>query len=119
MESLEIRNLKLEINAEEYSLLRSFVHYPEIISMSAKNYSPNLLCNYLYELSQKYNTFYNKHRILDNVNSGKWTMDSDDLDQNTEQKSPVTGFRLALTSATGQILRNGLSLLGIQAPEKM
>lgn len=99
----DISNLRFELNDEEIKLLRTFTRFLEVISMSAKNYSPNLLCNYLYDLAQKYNSFYNTHGILE------------ERTKDTEK----SGFRLALTSATGQILKNGLNLLGIQTPEKM
>ena len=94
-----------KLNAEELLLLRSFIHYPEVVEDAAKNYSPNLLCNYLFELAQKFNTFYDKHRILDSGVKGK--------------RHEIKEFRLALTAATGQILKNGLNLLGIKSPEKM
>jgi arginyl-tRNA synthetase len=125
---LKIGNLKLEINEEEKSILRSLSQYPGVISMSAKMYSPNLLCNYLYDLAQKFNLFYSKHRIIENVNSGQWPVDSgtkrspkpDNRQPNTETRQPTTGnFRLALTAATGQVLKNGLNLLGINTPERM
>lgn len=87
-----------DINEEELKILRSLVRFSEVIETAAKNYSPNLLCNYLYDLAQKFNTFYNKYRIIDSDN---------------EQ------FRLVLTQGTGQVLENGLKLLGIQSPEKM
>ena len=45
----DIENLNLK--KEELLLLRSFIHFSEIILMSAKNYSPNILCNYLYDLA--------------------------------------------------------------------
>ena len=54
-----------KINKEELALLRSFPHFSEVIITASKNYSPNLLCNYLYDLAQKFNTFYNSCRILD------------------------------------------------------
>lgn len=87
-----------QINHEEELVLRCLVHFPEIIESAAKNYSPNLLCNYLYELASKYNTFYNKHRILG---------------------SESEKLRLALTAAAGSVLKTGLNLLGIQTPEHM
>jgi arginyl-tRNA synthetase len=93
----------IQLNQEELNLLRTFIRYSEIITTSAENYAPNLLCNYLYELAHKFNTFYQKHTILE-----KRTKDKE-----------LSQFRLALTSATGQILKNGLNLLGIKAPEKM
>jgi arginyl-tRNA synthetase len=89
---------KSSSNQEELILLRTFSQFPEIIISAAKNYSPNLLCNYLYRLSQEFNTFYNIHKIIASDNKA---------------------FRLALTFATGQVLKTGLTLLGIEAPEKM
>jgi len=94
--SSKIINSKLEI--EETLLLRHLTKFPEIIISSAENFAPNTLCNYLYELTQKYNSFYNAHKIIG--------------DENEE-------FRLALTLGTSTILRNGLTLLGIKAPERM
>lgn len=86
-------------NPEELAVMRSLIKFPEVIADAAEKYSPNLLCTYLYDLAQKFNTFYNMHRIL-----------------NSNAHKP---FRLALTEATGIIIQKGLSILGIQAPEKM
>jgi len=55
----------------------------------------------LYDLAQKYNSFYNKCSIL--------------KAESEEQKN----FRLWLTKVTGEILKRGLGMLGIEAPEKM
>lgn len=106
--NLDIEALRdMELNAEELAIMRTFVHFHGIIITAAKNYSPNLLANYLYDLAQKYNTFYNMHRIVDA--SAK----------DNAQSAKVQEFRIALTQATGQILKHGLKLLGIEAPEKM
>lgn len=83
---------------EEKELLQTLIHFPEVVFNATQSYSPNLVCNYLYDLASSYNTFYSKHKILG---------------------SETEEFRVELTSATGQVLKNGLSLLGIQAPEKM
>lgn len=88
----------INFSPEELALLRSFAQFSGIICDAAKNYSPNLLCEFLYDLAQKYNSFYNKHKIIGSENER---------------------FRLAVTAATGQILQNGLKLLGIETPEKM
>ena len=87
-----------KLNNEEMTILRSLARFSEVIETAAKSYSPNLLCNYLYDLAQKYNNFYNKDRII--------ASDNED-------------FRLALTFGVGQVLKNGLKLLGIQTPERM
>ncbi len=96
------KNIKVDtsstLNTEEVSTLRHLSRLPEIISIAAKTYSPNILCEYLFQLAQKYNAFYNKNRIIASDNEN---------------------FRLALTKGVGQILKNGLNLLGIQAPERM
>jgi arginyl-tRNA synthetase len=68
---------------------------------AAERYSPNLVCNFLFETAGRFNTFYNQHSILSADNKDK------------------KAFRLILTQATGQILKNGLGLLGIEAPERM
>jgi arginyl-tRNA synthetase len=94
----QMENGKWRINDEELAVLRSLIKFSDVIEMSAKLYSPNLLCNYLYDLASKFNTFYNKYRILG---------------------GEAENFRLSLTFATGQVLKNGLKILGIQTPEKM
>jgi len=93
-----MENGKWKINHEESLVLRSLIRFEEVIELSAKSYSPNLLCNYLYDLAQKYNHLYNSHKILG---------------------SEAEEFRLALTNGTGQVLKNGLKILGIETPEKM
>jgi len=82
-------------NSEEQAILRWIYRFPEVVLESAKSLSPNLIGNFLYELAQKYNTFYNKHRVIGN------------------------DLRLGLTMATAKIIKNGLYLLGIKAPVKM
>jgi arginyl-tRNA synthetase len=86
---------------EEVSLLRAIHRFPEVIEEAAKSFSPNLLCNYLFDLAQKFNLFYQKHKILQS--------------RIQSQKE----FRLQLTQAVGQVIKNGLYLLGIKAPERM
>jgi arginyl-tRNA synthetase len=86
------------LSNEELGLLRTFYRFPEVIVEAAENFSPNLLCNFLFDLAQKFNLFYDKQKIIGSGNEK---------------------FRLVLTAAVGQILKNGLGLLGIEALEKM
>ncbi len=86
------------LDSGEIAVLRSLAKFRDVIETSAKLYSPNLLCNYLYDLAQKYNSFYDKDKIIGGENEG---------------------FRLALTSGTAQVLKNGLKILGIDTPERM
>ncbi len=93
-----IKNDNWMMSDQEQAVLRLLVHFSEVVEASALNYSPNLLCNYLYDLAQKFNTFYNADKIIGSDNED---------------------FRLALTIGTAQILKNGLKLLGIESPDKM
>jgi len=83
---------------EEISILRTIYKFPEIVEDAAREFSPNLLCNFLFDLCQKFNLFYDKQRIIGSENED---------------------FRLLLTAAVGQVLKNGLRILGIEALEKM
>ena len=85
-------------NKEEETVLRALRKFPEIIQQAADNFSPNLVCNFVFDLAQKYNLFYEKNPIL-----------------SAESKN----FRIALTKAVLQLLENSLNLLGIEIPEKM
>jgi arginyl-tRNA synthetase len=88
-----------QLNQEELAVLRAIYRYPEVIAEAAKNFNPSLICTYLYDLACTYNTFYNKHSIL--------------------KAGTQIDFRLMLTAATAQVLKNGLNLLGIKTVEKM
>lgn len=89
-----------ELASEERELLRLLVRFDEIVEESALRYSPNIVATYLFDLAQTFNLFYQKHQIL-------------------KAETPVKGFRLALTSTTGNTLKQGLYLLGIQSPPSM
>ncbi|MEX2007276.1 MAG: arginine--tRNA ligase [Candidatus Levyibacteriota bacterium] len=91
-----IQNSKLE--QEEIEIIRMLSKFPEVVEEAGDKFAPSTLCNYLFELSQKFNLFYQKHKIIGG--------DSEE-------------FRLLLTKAVGQVIKNGLYLLGIQSPEKM
>jgi arginyl-tRNA synthetase len=95
----QISNFKLE--SEEVLLLRAMYRFPEVVEEAGEKFSPNILCNYLFDLCQKFNIFYQKLPI---INPGV---------------IETQEFRLGLTMAVGQIIKNGLYLLGIAAPERM
>lgn len=91
----------ITFKAEDFLVLRKLSKFPEVVEQVARELLPNLLCNYLFELSQNFNTFYEKAPIL------------------SETDENLKAFRLQLISATAQVLNNGLFLLGIDAPEEM
>ena len=119
--SLEMTN-KRQFNIEELLVLRLIYRYPEIVATAAEKYAPNVLCEYLYDLASAFNTFYNKHTIL---GVAKHEVKSQSIRQAQDEKSKVKNegtvsqFRILLTSATAQVLKNGLHLLGIETLEKM
>ena len=88
------------LKEEERELLTTFHQFPDIVYEAAKQYSPNLIANYLFDLSQKFNLFYQKHKII-------------------ETEEPSRHFRLLLTKSTGEIIKKGLDLLGIKTVDKM
>lgn len=87
-------------NRKELNLVRELIIFPEIVEKAGKNYSPNLICNYLFKLAQTFNNFYESVPVLK---------------ANLEAQES----RLALVKATTQVIENGLKLLGIEVPEKM
>lgn len=94
----EKESISKPLDEKEKLIARVLVHYPEILENAAKNYSPHILASYLFELAQTFNNFYNSERVLGG---------------NRE------GIRLLLTMAAGQVIKNGLSIFGIEAPERM
>lgn len=85
----------------ESPLLRYIYRFPEALDDAAENYSPNLICNYLFELAQRFNSFYDKAPII------------------KAESEELKALRLALTSATAQVVKNGLTILGIETPERL
>jgi arginyl-tRNA synthetase len=96
------RKLKIEkLKKEEIEILREIYKFPEIIQEAAEKFSPNLICNFVFDLAKKYNLFYDLYPIL-----------------KAEDKE-TKNFRLILTKSVSQIIKNSLSLLGIDVPQKM
>jgi len=113
------------ISSEEMALLRSFYQFEEVIIESARQFSPHILCLYLFTLAQKFNLFYQKHRIL--TDNSQPTTDNRQLTTNNQKtneeisnlQSQISNFRVFLTVVTAQILKTGLNLLGIEVLRKM
>ncbi len=94
-------NSESNLNVDEQNVLRKLQFFAEIVEVISENYFPNLLCNYLFELAQIYNSFYENNSVI-----AAETEDSKTL-------------RMQISKATAQVLKNGLALLGIDAPEEM
>lgn len=90
----------IELAKEERSLMLLLLRFDEVVTFAAQTLSPNVITAYLFDLAQAFNLFYQKCPILKAANSQKMC-------------------RLHLTKTTGETLKKGLYLLGIQAPERM
>ena len=89
----------ITLNDLEKSLLNKLAEFSKVVARASQEFAPHHLCTYLFELASLFNSFYNKHQILN---------------------SPLERhFRLQLVEAVAIILQQGLNLLGIKTLEKM
>ena len=84
----------------EQTLLVNLSRYPEVVEAAANAYEPHQLTYYLRDLAQDFHTFYDAHKIL-----------IDDAE--------LRNARLSLSVVCQQVLRNGLTIIGVSAPEVM
>jgi arginyl-tRNA synthetase len=89
------------VEPEEIALLRKLQLFPEVVASAMTEYRVNTIANYLHDLAALFNSFYTKHQVLDAP---------------TPEKRIA---RLQLIAAVAQVLKNGLAILGIEAPERM
>ncbi|MBJ7575319.1 arginine--tRNA ligase [Luteimonas sp. MC1828] len=87
-------------SAATHLLITAISRWPELLAVAGQLLEPHLVAQYLLELAQAFQTYYNDHQFL---------VDDGDLRDG----------RLALALATRQVLANGLDVLGVQAPEAM
>ena len=87
-------------NWEIVELEKILYRFPEIVSRSAEKFEPHHIATYLIDLARTFNTYYGSTKIVDKDNT-------------------FSPYRVALTESFSFVLRSGLYLLGIQAPEKM
>jgi len=97
---LRIINYELPNNWEVTEIEKLLYRFPEIILKSAEEFEPHYIANYLIELARFYNTYYGNTKIVDK----------------DDRTSP---YKVALTLAFASVIKNGLYILGIKAPEKM
>jgi arginyl-tRNA synthetase len=88
------------VSEHEAALLARLMEYPETVEDAARDLAPHLIAFYLRELAAAFHSYYNATRLL-----------VDD--------PAVKLARLALAAAVREVLRNGLALLGVSAPERM
>ena len=89
------------LDPKERDVIKQLTRFAEIVEKASISFAPNLLCEYLFELSKKFNTFYNDLSVL-----------------NADNKE-TKNFRLSLCLAVCGVIKEGLWLLGIDVPERM
>lgn len=86
--------------SQEKELVAQLMNFHQVVQQATEQYRPSVLTSYLYDLSRAYNSFYAECPV-------------------GSASEPVRSSRLMLSKATALTLKKGLSLLGIEAPEKM
>jgi arginyl-tRNA synthetase len=97
---LKDADLSALTSPHEQALLRRLADFPDELAVAARELAPHLITFYLKELAAQFHSYYNAEQFL--------------VDDPVLRRA-----RLALVVATGQVVRNGLSVLGVSAPEKM
>lgn len=89
------------INEKEQTLIQLLADFDAVVRQAGTEFSPAVIANYLYNLVKEYNQFYHDYSIL-----GK-------------EGESANALRLVLSKAVGQVIKTGMSLLGIEVPNRM
>ena len=95
-----LANLALLTEKHETDFISTLSRFPEVIESGARNHEPHQIAHYLRELANDFHTYYNAHQFI--------------VDDNA-----LRNARLALILAARQVIVNGLTILGVSAPESM
>ena len=96
-----IDSTALPINQKETELIQHLTEFPAIVKQAGDEFSPAVIANYIYDIVKEYNQFYHDCSIL------------------SEKEPAVCNFRLALSVCVGKVINTGMSLLGIEMPDRM
>lgn len=95
-------NFELDVLSDgEKALIKKIYGFPEVIEEAASQYDPSQIANYCFELAKEFSSFYQNSPIMN------------------EENKALKNMRLALSSKTGDVIKTGMNLLGIQMPERM
>lgn len=83
-----------------FLLEKNLVHFPDIVNRALEEYAPHHISNYLTELASSFNSYYNENQII-------------------SEDNPLSPYRVSLTKAFANVMKNGLWLLGIKVPKRM
>lgn len=91
----------MPLNDKEVELIQKLNNFGVVVEQAGKDYSPNGIANYCYELTKDFNQFYHDYSILNAENNAAKTV------------------RLMLAKNVAKVIKNGMELLGIEVPERM
>ena len=91
----------LALAEREISLIQKLQGFETAVKQAGTDYNPSCIANYCYDLASEYNRFYHDFSVLREEDEQKRT------------------FRIALSAAVAQVIKNGMGLLGIEVPERM
>jgi len=94
------KNLELLLADEELKLIKQLAGFREQVEKSAATLHPHVIFTYLMSLAAAFHGYYNKHKVI-------------------TEDTALSGARLSLVLAVKKVIRNGLRLLGVSAPERM
>ena len=100
-QGLKAEATKVSLAQKEIDLIQKISEYAAAVVQAGKDYSPSGISNYCYELTKQFNQFYHDFSILNA--------------ETEEQKK----FRLLIAQNVAKTIRNGMTLLGIEVPERM
>lgn len=92
---------ELKPGVEISELEKIMYRFPEVVGLAIKEYAPNYIVTYLLEIARSFNSFYGSHKIIDTDNR------------------EVSAHRIAIARSAQIIIKNGLHMLGISAPDRM
>ena len=96
-----LNGLAVELAEKELDLIQKLSEFPSVVAQAGTDYSPSVIANYVYELVKAFNQFYHDYSIMN--------AETADLRQ----------FRVILAANVAKVIRIGMSLLGIEVPERM
>jgi arginyl-tRNA synthetase len=102
--ALDTSHLELLTHDKEGELIRNIGEFPRVLKSAASLREPHRVCRYLEDLAGDYHRFYDSCRVLP---------------QGDEDPNELHSARLALCEATRRVIANGLTILGVSAPERM
>ena len=91
----------IELSTKEEALIQRVSEFADVVRAAGQDYSPSVIANYCYDLVKEYNQFYHDFSILG------------------EEDADKRNFRLVLSANVAKVVRLGMSLLGIEVPERM